>query len=145
MRSKLVVDESKERTFVLILDPGEEAFATITRFAAEKNLAGASLTALGAFERAIVGWFDLHARAYRRIPIDEQCEVLSIVGDIATGDDAKHSLHLHVVLGLRDGTTRGGHLLEGVVRPTLGVTIVEAATHLRRRRRPEFGIALIDL
>lgn len=83
MRSKLVAHETTERTFVVILDPGEEAFATITRFAADEGLSGASLTALGAFERAIVGWFDLHARAYRRIPIDEQYEVLSIVGDIA--------------------------------------------------------------
>jgi hypothetical protein len=145
MKSKLVAHETTERVFVLILDPGEEVFDTITRFAADEDLAGASLTALGAFERAIVGWLDLHTRAYRRIPIDEQCEVLSIVGDIATGDDSKPSLHLHVVLGLRDGTTRGGHLLEGVVRPTLEVTIAEATAHLRRRRRPEFGIALIDL
>jgi hypothetical protein len=54
-----------------------------------------------------VGWFDLHARGYRRIPVDEQCEVRSIVGYIATGDDAKPSLHLHIVLGLRDGTLAG--------------------------------------
>jgi uncharacterized protein len=40
---------------------------------------------------------------------------------------------------------RGGHLLEGIVRPTLEVTIVETAAHLRRKKRPELGIALIDL
>ena len=36
-------------------------------------------------------------------------------------DDGKPSLHLHAVLGLRDGTTRGGHFLKGIVRPTLEV------------------------
>jgi predicted DNA-binding protein with PD1-like motif len=51
---------------------------------------------------------------------------------------------MHAVLGLRDGSTRGGHFLKGIVRPTLEVTIVETPTHLRRRRRPELGIALID-
>jgi predicted DNA-binding protein with PD1-like motif len=145
VKSKLVAQETQERLFILVLDPGEEAFASITRFASQENLAGASVTALGAFERAKVGWFDLAAKTYRPIQIDEQCEVLSILGDIATGDDGKASLHLHAVLGLSDGTTRGGHLLGGFVRPTLEVTILESPTHLRRRKRPDLGIALIDL
>ncbi|MBV8779143.1 MAG: DUF296 domain-containing protein, partial [Alphaproteobacteria bacterium] len=54
-------------------------------------------------------------------------------------------VHLHVVLGLSDGSTRGGHLIEGTVRPTLEVIVVETPSHLRRKQRPEFGIALIDL
>ena len=70
---------------------------------------------------------------------------LSLLGDIATGDDGKPSLHMHAVLGLSDGTTRGGHFLKGIVRPTLEVTIVETPARLRRRKRPELGIALIDL
>jgi predicted DNA-binding protein with PD1-like motif len=84
-------------------------------------------------------------KTYRPIEIDQQCEALSLVGDIAAGDDGKPSLHIHAVVGLSDGTTRGGHLLKAIVRPTLEVTIVESPTHLRRRKRPELGIALIDL
>ena len=144
MQSRLVWQDAGERTFVLVLDAGEEAFAAITAFAARSNLAGASLTALGAFERATVGWFDLAKRTYRPIEIDSQCEGLSLLGDIAT-DDGKPSLHMHAVLGLSDGTTRGGHFLKGIVRPTLEVTIVETPARLRRRKRPELGIALIDL
>lgn len=71
--------------------------------------------------------------------------MLSAIGDIAVGDDGQPSVHLHVVLGLSDGSTRGGHLIEGIVRPTLEVTLVEAPAHLRRKQRPELGIALIDL
>lgn len=144
MKSTLAAEEGSERTFVLILEAGEEAFAAITAFAQEKGLSGASLTALGAFASAKVGWFDLEAKRYRPIAVDEQCEALSLVGDIATGDDGKPSLHLHAVLGLKDGTTRGGHFLEGHVRPTLEVVIVETAAHLRRRKRADLGIALID-
>ncbi|HWD57040.1 MAG TPA: PPC domain-containing DNA-binding protein [Stellaceae bacterium] len=145
MKSKLVAENAGERTFVLILDPGEEAFATITRFAAQEGLSAASLTALGAFSKATVGWFDLAAKSYKKIPVEQQCEVLSAIGDIAQGDDGKPSLHLHAVLGLSDGSTRGGHLLQGVVRPTLEVTLVETPAHLRRKHRPELGIALVDL
>jgi predicted DNA-binding protein with PD1-like motif len=145
MKSKCVAQESDQRTFVLILDQGEEAFACISRFAEQNNIAAASLTALGAFERAKVGWFDIGKREYHPIPVKEQCEVLSLIGDIATGDDGKPSLHAHAVLGLSDGTTRGGHLMEAIVRPTLEVTVVEAEAHLRRKKRADLGLALIDL
>jgi uncharacterized protein len=145
MQSKLVWSKAGERTFVLVLAAGEEAFAAITAFANEAGLSGASLTALGAFERATVGWFDLRKKSYRPIEVDQQCEALSLVGDIATGDDGKPSLHIHAVVGLADGTTRGGHLLKAIVRPTLEVTLIESPAHLRRTKRPELGIALIDL
>jgi len=144
MKSKVVV-EGQERTFILILESAEEAFQTISGFADREAITGASVTAIGAFERAKVGWFDFDAKRYRAIPVGEQCEVLSLAGDIATGDDGKASLHVHAVLGLSDGSVRGGHLMEGIVRPTLEVTIVETAAHLRRKKRPELGIALIEV
>lgn len=145
MKSKLVSEKAGERTFVVILKPGEEAFTAITEFADREKLSGASLTALGAFERAVVGWFDPDTRKYRNIPIEQQCELLSAIGDIAEGDDGKPSLHLHVVLGLSDGSTKGGHLLKATVRPTMEVAVVESPVHLRRKKRPELGIALISL
>ena len=71
--------------------------------------------------------------------------MLSALGDFAVGDDGKASLHIHIVLGLADGSTRGGHLIEGTVRPTLETVITETEGGLRRRKREELGIALIDL
>ena len=145
MKSKLAWENAGERAFVLVLDDGEEAFQTITDFAAKEGLSGASLTAIGAFSSATVGWFDLASRSYRPIEVAEQCEALSAIGDIALGDDGEPSLHLHAVLGLSDGSVRGGHFLKGNVRPTLEVTLVETPAHLRRRKRPDLGIALVDL
>jgi len=115
------------------------------RFANAQAINAASVAAIGAFESAEVGWFDPAAKRYSPISVAEQCEVLSLLGDIAQGDDGKASLHLHAVLGLRDGSVRGGHLLSGKVRPTLEVTIVETASSLRRRKRADLGIALIDI
>jgi predicted DNA-binding protein with PD1-like motif len=110
-----------------------------------RAISAASVTAIGAFESAKVGWFDFAAKRYIPIFVDEQCEVLSLLGDIAQGDDGKASLHLHAVLGLRDGTVRGGHFLAAKVRPALEVTIVETASKLRRKKRADLGIALIDI
>jgi predicted DNA-binding protein with PD1-like motif len=145
MKSRKIAGDEGAETRVVILETGEEAFAALTKFANDVQIAAASLTAIGAFERATVGWFDFEKKTYKKIAVDEQCEVLSAIGDIAVGDDGKASLHVHVVLGLSDGTTRGGHLLEGKVRPTLEVVLTDAPAHLRRKKRADIGIALIDL
>jgi predicted DNA-binding protein with PD1-like motif len=139
-----VVEDAEVTTYVVVCDPGDEAVAVLAEFARSERLAAAQVTAIGAFRRAVVGWFDRDVKDYRRIPIDEQCEVLSLIGDIATGEKGS-VLHLHAVLGLSDGTTRGGHLLEGHVWPTLEVVIREAPAQLRRVDRPDVGIALIDV
>jgi uncharacterized protein len=143
MRSK-IIDSSSAPTLVLVLDPGDEAVASISSVAREQNLTAAQVTAIGAFERATVGWFDRNAKQYRPIEVDQQCEVLSLVGDIAVGSDGP-TPHLHAVLGMPDGTTRGGHLLRGQVWPTLEVIIRDTPVELRKTDRPALGLALIDL
>ena len=139
-----VVEDADVVTYVVVCDPGDEAVAALNEFARAEDLEAASITAVGAFEHAVVGWFDRAARDYRRIPVDEQCEVLSLLGDVAEGADGP-IVHVHAVLGLPDGTTRGGHLLEGKVFPTLEVVVTETQAELRKVLRPEIGIALIDL
>jgi uncharacterized protein len=144
MKSTRIAGDGGAETRVVILDSGEEAFAALTKFANDAGITAASLTAIGAFERATVGWFDVDRKTYKEIEVSQQCEVLSAIGDVAVGDDGKASLHVHVVLGLSDGTTRGGHLLNGKVRPTLEVVLTDTPTHLRRKKKPDIGIALID-
>jgi len=145
MKTKLVSDDSGGRIHVVILDSGEEAFSALTRFANEEKITAASVTAIGAFEKAVVGWFDFSSKTYKKIEVNEQCEVLSALGDVAVSDDGKASLHVHIVLGLSDGSTRGGHLLTGTVRPTLEVVLTEVPAKLRRKQRADLGIALIDV
>ena len=70
--------------------------------------------------------------------------MLSLIGDVAEGQDGR-ILHANVVPGLSDGTQRGGHLLEGLVFPTLEVVVTETPAELRKVMRPDLGIALIDL
>jgi uncharacterized protein len=145
MKSTKIAGDAGYETRVVILDSGEEAFAALTQFANDAQLTAASLTAIGAFEKATVGWFDFENKTYKKIEVGEQCEVLSAIGDVAIGDDGEAGLHVHVVLGLSDGTTRGGHLLAGTVRPTLEVVLIDTPSHLRRKAKHDLGIALIDL
>lgn len=135
---------SAARAYIVVADPGDEAAGMLGEFARDQGLTAAQLTAVGAFARATVGWFDRDAKDYRAIEVDEQCEVLSLLGDVAMGEDGP-AVHAHMVLGLANGTVRGGHLLRGEVWPTLEVIVREAPAELRKTFRPDIGLALIDL
>ncbi len=142
MNERLLTSEA-ERTWVLVPDRGTDAVAAIETWAERRSVRAARVSAIGGFERAVLGWFDWDAKDYRRIQIGEQCEVVALLGDIAvSGDSVK--LHVHAVVGLEDGTAKAGHLLEGIVRPTLEVMVVESPAHLVRRHDSVTGLALLQ-
>jgi predicted DNA-binding protein with PD1-like motif len=143
MKAKLI-NQVPERTFALVFDRGDEVMSVLERFAGEHGLTAGRLTAIGALERATLGYFDWERKDYERIPVNEQVEVLSLVGDVAL-DRGKPKLHIHAVLGRRDGTTLGGHLLEALVRPTLEVLLIDSPGYLQRERDPASGLALINI
>jgi predicted DNA-binding protein with PD1-like motif len=143
MRAKLL-NSDQERTFAVIFDTGDEAVAGLTHFAEEQKLTASRFTAIGAFQSVVLGYFDWQKKAYERIAVDEQVEVLALIGDVAL-DKNKPKLHAHVVVGMRNGHTRGGHLLEARVRPTLEVILTESPGHLQREYDPETGLALIRI
>ncbi len=143
MKSKLL-NAGPQRTFAVIMDAGDEPISRLEAFAAENKLAASQFTGIGAFSRAVFGFFDLKTKQYKRIPIEEQVEVVSFMGDIALAD-GKPKLHPHVVVTKSDGSAHGGHLLEATVRPTLEVILTESPAHLRRTFNKEFGLPLIDL
>jgi predicted DNA-binding protein with PD1-like motif len=106
-------------------------------------LAASHFTAIGAFRDATLAYFDWEKKEYKKNPVREQVEVVSLIGDVALAEDGSPKVHAHAVLGRADGTALGGHLMEAHVRPTLEVTLIETPQPLRRRHDPESGLALI--
>jgi uncharacterized protein len=143
MRAKLL-NEDRERTFAVIFDTDDEVVSGLTRFARDHNLSASRFTAIGAFSSVVLGYFDWQKKDYERNPIDDQVEVLALVGDVALAD-REPKVHAHVVVGMRDGAARGGHLLEARVRPTLEVILTESPGYLKREFDPESGLALIKI
>jgi predicted DNA-binding protein with PD1-like motif len=144
VKTRLLYEQNGERTFAVIFDKDDEARNGLTSFAREHNANAAQFTAVGGFRRAVLGYFDRERKTYLQIPIEEQVELLSCVGDIAVKPDGSPEVHAHVVVGRSDGTTRGGHLLEAYVWPTMEVIVRDVPQHLRRVHDDETGLALID-
>jgi uncharacterized protein len=143
MRSKLL-NVDPPITYAVVLDSGDEVIGELGNFVREQEVEAASVTAIGAFSGAMLGCFQWETKQYKKIPVDEQVEVLSLLGDVAVGDQGP-GLHLHAVLGKADGSMVGGHLIEAYVRPTLEVILIQPPSYLRKRKDPETGLALIDI
>jgi len=143
MKSALLDEHDGLRTFVVVFETVDEAADGLAAFAREQGLSGSHFTAIGAFSRVVVAYYDWSSKQYRQVPINEQVEVMSFAGDISI-DKGEPKVHAHVVLGKADATAHGGHLIEGHVRPTLELVLTEMPRQLHRRFDVASGLALIN-
>lgn len=143
MKSKLL-NNDQQKTFAIILDSGDEVMESITSFAKEQNLKASQFSAIGAFSKATLGYFDFSIKDYKKIEISEQVEVLNIAGDISLYEN-EFKIHAHVVVGKEDGTAHGGHLLKATAHPTLEIILTESPAYLKREMDKDSGIPLIKI
>ncbi len=139
-----LINNDQQKTFAVILESGEEVMEKIMEFAQEQKISASQFTAIGAFSNTIVGFFDFSIKDYKKIPFKEQMEVLTLNGDI-TLFKGEYKIHAHVVLGKKDGSAHGGHLLKATVHPTLEIILNESPAYLRREMDKESGLALIKI
>jgi len=144
MQVKQLPELQGQKRLAVIFGTGEEMTRGLADLAKTRSIPGAYFTGIGALRAAMLGFFDVTRREYRRFGIDEQVEVLSLTGNIAH-EDGEPRIDAHIVVGRFNGATLGGHLLEAHVRPTLEVILIETPAALRRRFGPATGLALLDL
>ena len=123
---------------------GDEALAGLHAYCVQHGIAAAHFVALGALAGARVAYFDWETKDYEAIEVDEQVEVLSLVGTVAL-HEGEPLIHAHIVLGRRDGSACGGHLLEARVRPTLELVLTEGEQPLHKAVDPESGLPVLKL
>jgi predicted DNA-binding protein with PD1-like motif len=58
----------------------------LTAFARTHAIGAAHLTAIGALQDLVLGYFDWRAKRYRKTVVSEQVEVLALLRDIALKD-----------------------------------------------------------
>lgn len=143
MQSRILAENDGQRTYSLVLETGEEVMTCLQEFADREELTAAGFSAIGAFSDAVITYFDWEKKDYLSNPVNEQVEVASLNGDVALAPDGSRALHIHTVLGKRDGTALAGHLAEAHVRPTLEIVLTESPVHLHKRYDPDSGLVLI--
>jgi uncharacterized protein len=143
MKIQLLKGGMENMEYAVIFAKGDEAFSGLQEFAEKYQIQSAHFTAIGALNGATLAWFDPQRKMYRKIPIDGQVEVVSMIGDIALYQ-GKPTVHTHMVVGLPDGTTKGGHVLNAHVSPTLEVMVTIDPIAMHKRLDPETDLTLID-
>ena len=118
MQAKLLHEASGQRTFTVVLATGDEVLSCLQEFVERENIHAATFTAIGALSDADLCYFDWEKKEYEKIPVCEQVEVAALIGDVADDPNGKPTLHIHLVVGTRDGIAKAGHLGEAHVRPT---------------------------
>ena len=103
MKAKLI-HSGEQKTYALIFDKDDEVIAGLTSFAKQQSLGASHFTAIGAFSDLTLGYFNRDKKDYDKIPVNEQVEALSVMGDIAL-NKGEPKIHAHVVVGKRDGST----------------------------------------
>jgi uncharacterized protein len=143
MQTKLVKDMPEEQVYTIVFHKGDEVLSGLTDFAIAHKIADAHFTGIGATSGATLAWLDLAHKSYHPIRVAQQCEVLSLIGDVAVFN-GKPIVHMHAVLGKSDGSTVGGHVFELNINPTLEVFMTVNTTPLKKRPDDASGIKLID-
>ena len=143
MKFQLLNPGEPTKQYAVIFYQGDEAFSGLLEFAQKYHVTSAHFTAIGAVNEATVGWFDPQRKAYKKIPITGQHEVIGMSGDIALYQ-GKPVVHTHMLVGESDGTTRGGHVLAAYVSPTLEVMVTVDPVTMQKRFDPDTDLTLID-
>ena len=94
MQHKLLHESAGQRTFVVGLKTGEEVMACLQDFASTQRIFAAQLTAIGAMSDVVLMYFDWEKKQYLRLPVDEQVEVASLIGDVALAPSGAPALHI---------------------------------------------------
>ena len=143
MKFRLLAENGGVKKYVVVLAKGDEVMSGLTDFARQNKVTSASFTAIGAFSHATVAWFDDSRKEFKLIPIKQQVELVSMIGNIALVND-KPVVHTHVSVASSDGTVRGGHVINAFVFPTLELFITVYPRALHKQPDQATGLELID-
>jgi predicted DNA-binding protein with PD1-like motif len=112
-------------TYQVRFSSGDEVLSGLTDLAKTEGIRSAQITGLGGLSTALLAFGDpsIGGFVFKLIPVDEKSELVSLDGTVSMRGEEPF-VHLHAVLALSDGSTRGGHVLELHVDPVAEVTIL---------------------
>lgn len=96
------------------LERGDDLLESISFFCKEKRIRLGRVEAIGAVEKAVLGYYDQNRKEYDFFAIDSPHEITSLVGNISLRDGIP-MVHAHVTLADEKGMVRGGHLAPGTI------------------------------
>ena len=130
-------------TYVVRMDRGEEVVENLTALCEREGIRLASVEAIGAVDRAVVGLYDVDKKVFHRKEFQEPMELTSLLGTV-TEKDGKPYLHLHATLCDANMQTRGGHVNELHISATCEMVLRLLPGSVGRRPDEATGLNLFS-
>jgi predicted DNA-binding protein with PD1-like motif len=138
-----LLSDGDAKTHLVVFRSGQEVMKGLLAFAKKHKLVAGHLTGIGALSDTVIGYFDPIKKAYLRNHEKGQVELLSLTGNLAVYDNEPF-FHIHVALGLRDASARGGHLFEATVHPTVELVLTTYSKTVQRKIDADTGLPLLE-
>ncbi len=122
----------QKQIFMGKLDFSSDLLDELTALCCKEDITLGKITAIGAVQKARVGYYDQKNREYQFVEINKNLEIISLVGNISIRD-GKPMVHAHIALSDRDGNAFGGHLAKGTIvfACEFTITAYNGAEHIR--------------
>ena len=130
-------------TYLVRMDRGEEVIACLADLCEREDIRLASVEAIGAVDRAVVGLYDVGEKVYHRKEFNEPMEIASLLGTV-TEKDGKPYLHLHATLCDASMQTHGGHVNELHISATCEMVLRLIPGEVGRKPDEETGLNVIS-
>ncbi|EDY36429.1 conserved domain protein [Aciduliprofundum boonei T469] len=108
------MEYEKGRTFLFRVPEDEELVSYVNKFCDKNGIKMATLSAIGSLKKAKLGYFDISKGKYEEIAVEDVHELLLATGNVSIKEGKPFS-HIHAILGYKDGSVKGGHLLKATV------------------------------
>jgi uncharacterized protein len=117
---------SAGRTFQILFTKGDEVASGLLEFAEKNHLKNSHFTGIGAFDQAVLGWYDPAKKAQKKNKFNEEMEVAAFTGNVTLNKDGKPVVHAHCVVALSDGSAKAGHFVSGHVSLVMQIYLVDS-------------------
>ncbi|MDO5725220.1 MAG: DNA-binding protein [Tissierellia bacterium] len=129
--------------YVIRLAVGDEIIESITEFAKKENIKLAEVSAIGAVDKATIGFYSLEEQKYHATDLEGEFELLSLKGNI-TEKEGEPYIHLHIILSGEDLIARGGHLNAARISATCEIFVHVLDGKVGRKNCKQTGLNIFD-
>lgn len=130
------------QTLIGRLPHGGDLLEEITKICIEEGVRLGTVSAIGAVQRARLGYYLQREREYQFFTLNEPLEIASLSGNVSL-KDKEPFVHAHALLSDGNGRTFGGHLAPGTVIFACEVVIASCeGTELEREADDATGLPL---
>jgi len=137
---KLILQDKNK--YVLKAEVGEDVMNELKVFCTEQRIEAASFFAIGAAKEIRIAWFDIHKKEYVQREIQQELEIISLLGNVAVGN-GEVIVHAHGSFSDKDMQVMAGHVTKVIVGAACEIVLEKLEGKIEKAYDSETGLKLM--